>query len=84
LGSTIHQLDMLAEKLGRDHDLHEMVLFLQNRDSNLPGSVPAGMTDFLQRKRLAQKKFILSLSGKLAVEKPTALAVRLEGYYKRL
>lgn len=84
LGATIHQLDMLAEKLGRDHDLHEMILFLQERESTYPGSVPAGMINYLEKKRNARIKDILSLAGKLGAEKPSALGERLEGYFRNL
>jgi CHAD domain-containing protein len=83
LGATIHQLDMLAEKLGRDHDLHEMILFLQSRESMQSGLVPTGLAEMLEKKRHVHKKYITSLAGKLTAEKPSALAGRLEGYFRR-
>jgi CHAD domain-containing protein len=81
VGATVHQLDLLAEKLGRDHDLHELTEFLLRVEADAPGTVPEGLVSHLIKKRGQLRKLILTQSERLFTEKPSHLARRLEGYH---
>lgn len=81
VGATVHQLDLLAEKLGRDHDLHELTEFLLRMEADEQGTVPEGLAIHLVKKRSQLRKPILTQSARLFAEKPSHLARRLEGYY---
>jgi CHAD domain-containing protein len=82
VGATVHQLDLLAEKLGRDHDLHELTEFLIRMEADSPGKVPEGLIAHLLKKRGMLRKPILTQAARLFTEKPSHLARRLEGYYR--
>jgi len=81
-GVMIRNLDMLAEKLGGEHDLDELVLCL-NRDAEMKKlAVPQQLGDYINRRRKQLEKNIIPLATRLFTEKPGSLAARLDSYYR--
>ena len=81
MNASIHQFDMLADKLGMDHDLAEL-----ERHLSINGTVEKKdqyniLLNYIHKKRLLLQKSIFPLSIKLFAEKPAAFARRIERYY---
>jgi CHAD domain-containing protein len=82
LGPIIHQLDLLAENLGHDHDLHEFLLYQEIRDQSGLPVIPAYLLDNLKRKRKAFFRRIAFIAGRVFSERPSSLRLRLQAYYR--
>jgi CHAD domain-containing protein len=82
IGMTVHFLDMLAEKLGYDHDLDDLCIFLiRERDTNNL-SVPLHLMEYLNAKRKLLKKTIKLQALRIFSERPGSLKQKLETYYR--
>jgi hypothetical protein len=79
---NIHYLDVLAEKLGKDHDLSELIHYLSLHGENTGTSIPWELTDHIGLKRINLQKSILPLAVRLFSEKAGAFRSRLISYYK--
>ena len=82
VGMTVHFLDMLAERLGYDHDLHDLYQYLsQERDvKNLV--IPSHLLEYIDGKRKNLLKKITPLALRLFSEKPRSFSGRLATYYE--
>jgi CHAD domain-containing protein len=78
----IRQLDLLAEKLGYDHDLSEMENFLLNEHTTRSGTETGQLVEFIALKRRQIQKTITPLALHLYAENPRAMAKRLTAYEK--
>ncbi len=82
IGLNIHCLDVLAEKLGRDHDLSELNHFLTIKGKSTGSIFPGELKEHIDMKRKNLQKSIVPLAVRLFSEKPGAFRNRLAGYYK--
>ncbi len=82
IGLNIHNLDVLAEKLGKDHDLSELIHYLAIQGKSTGSIFPGELTDHIEIKRINLQKSIKPLAVRLFSEKPGAFRNRLIGYYK--
>lgn len=82
LGLLAHQLDILAQKLGLDHDLAELEQYL-NKEQYQKDKTAAGiLLGFLQKKRRTLQKTSLPLAIRLFMEKPRTMSGKMERYYR--
>jgi len=81
MGMMIHNLDLLAERLGNEHDLDELDLYLSRDLQNRKIPVPFQLTDYISLKRKHLLKNIIPMAKRLFSEKPGALFGRLNTYY---
>lgn len=82
IGLNIHYLDVLAEKLGKDHDLFELIHYLANEGKMTTSTILRELTGQIEIKRKNLQKSIKPLAVRLFSEKPGAFERRLIGYYK--
>jgi len=82
IGLNIHYLDVLAEKLGKDHDLFELVHYLSIQGKSTGWTIPWELTEHIDIKRTNLQKSIVPLAVRLYSEKPGAFRNRLLSYYK--
>ena len=80
-GFTIHQLDILAQKLGFEHDLAELEKLLRGESLGKDRIQRAVLTDFITWKRQQMQKSIIPLAQRLYSDKPGAVARRAEVFY---
>lgn len=77
----IRQMDLLAEKLGTDHDLAELEnLFVSGKAGNYSEASLLKLTAYITKRRKSGQKAILNSALKLYAEKPAAFADRMESY----
>jgi CHAD domain-containing protein len=81
ISMTVHCLDVLSERLGSDHDMHELVLHLNREAEVKKNPVPLHLTDYINLKRKKLYNGILPLALRLFSEKPGAFTGRLNAYY---
>jgi CHAD domain-containing protein len=79
---SIHQFDLLAERLGLDHDLAELEHFLSNKKIENDEDQYHILLEFIAKKRQHIQKSIVPLAMRLYAEKPEALAGKMKVYYK--
>jgi CHAD domain-containing protein len=82
IGLNIHYLDILAEKLGKDHDLSELIHYLNFQGKSTGSTIPMELTDHIDTKRINLQKGITPLAVRLFSEKPGAFRSRMISYYK--
>jgi CHAD domain-containing protein len=82
IGLNIRCLDILAEKLGRDHDLFELNHYLAMQGKNTGNTIPGELADYIDIERRNLQKSIVPLAVRLFSEKPGAFRNRLVNYYK--
>lgn len=77
----IRQMDLLAEKLGTDHDLAELENWLLSGNmGNYPEETILKLTTYISGKRKIGQKAIMSSAMKLYAEKPAAFAGKMATY----
>jgi CHAD domain-containing protein len=81
LGITIKNLDVLAERLGYDHDLAELAHH-QQRNRTLSKKNQVSLNDLVGAKRLQVQKKIFPLATRLFAESPGTFSNRLEAYFR--
>ena len=81
LGLLAHQLDILAQKLGLDHDLAELEQYLIKEQYQKDKTAAGILLDFIQKKRKTLQKTSLPLAIRLYMEKPRAMSGKMERYY---
>jgi CHAD domain-containing protein len=81
IGTMIHNLDALAEKLGKEHDLDELDLILSRKRKNQNLLIPAELGDYINFKRLQLLRSIMPMAMRVFSEKPGSLSGRLNTYY---
>lgn len=79
---NIHQLDLLSGKLGFEHDLAELVQYLNNEKPGSNDKQLALLLGWLSKKRLEVQKTLMPTALRLYAEKPRSLAGRMEEYYR--
>jgi CHAD domain-containing protein len=80
IGAYIQSLDVLAEKLGNDHDLHELLLYL-TADKTLPDSpMSEKLVNLINVKRKQLFTTIVPLAFRLFPEKPDSFSKRIISY----
>jgi len=81
MGLSIYHLDVLAERLGNEHDLAELGIYLDKvrnpNDSNFEN-----LFRLLEIKRLQVQKSLFPLASRLFAEKPGTFTSRILAYYK--
>jgi CHAD domain-containing protein len=82
LSPLIHQHDLLAEKLGLEHDLAELENYLILNKSKNSQDQESIMLEFISKKRKHFQKAIIPATIRLYAEKPEAFAGRIEGYFR--
>jgi CHAD domain-containing protein len=82
IGLNIHYLDVLAEKLGKDHDFSELIHYLAIQGKSTGRTIPWELKDHIHVKRINLQKSIVPLAVRLFSEKPGAFRNRLVSYYK--
>jgi CHAD domain-containing protein len=82
LGLNIHYLDVLAEKLGKDHDLSELFQYLAIQGENTGITFPWELKEHIDINRINLQKSIVPLAVRLFSEKPGAFRSRLVSYHK--
>ena len=82
MGMMINNLDLLAERLGNEHDLDELDLFLSRDLQNKKVPVPFHLTEYIIQKRKHLLKNIIPIAIRLFSERPGAFAGRLNTYYR--
>ena len=82
MGMMIYNLDLLAERLGNEHDLDELDLYLNRSLQSRKVPVPLRLNDYITQKRRHLLKSIIPLATRLFSEKPGALSARLNTYYR--
>ena len=77
----VRQMDLLAEKLGNDHDLAELENWiLSGNMKNYPEETILKLTTYISGKRKIGHKAIINSALKLYAEKPAAFAGRMATY----
>jgi CHAD domain-containing protein len=82
VGMTVHYLDMLAERLGYDHDLDDLYQYLSQDRGIKDLVIPVHLHEYIDRKRKHLLKRITPFAVRLFSEKPGSFAGRLATYYK--
>lgn len=81
LTPMIRQMDLLAEKLGTDHDLAELEdLIHSDRAGCFPEASKQKLTAYIDDRRKLCQKAILNSASKLYAEKPAAFADKMATY----
>ena len=78
----IYNLDLLAERLGSEHDLDELDLCLNRNLQSRKVPLPLQLNAFITQKRAHLLKSIIPMALRLFSEKPGALSGRLNIYYR--
>jgi len=81
IGAEIHQLDLLAQKLGQEHDLAELERFIRENEIGSEGKQLKILLESITWKRLQQQKTSKSLAARLFADKPTDLGRKIGIYY---
>jgi CHAD domain-containing protein len=77
----IRQMDLLAEKLGTEHDLAELEnLFISVQTGNYPEASMLKLNAFIASKRESCQKKVLNSALRLYAEKPAAFIGRMASY----
>jgi CHAD domain-containing protein len=82
MGMTIHQLDLLAEKLGNEHDLAELELFLNTNKIKRKQVQQEHLLRLIGIKRRQLQQAIKPLAMRIYAEKTSAIVSRLIAYEK--
>jgi CHAD domain-containing protein len=82
VGMTVHYLDMLAERLGYDHDLYDLYQYLRHERGINDLLIPLHLLEYIDGKRKNLLKRITPLALRLFSEKPRSFSGRLATYYK--
>jgi CHAD domain-containing protein len=80
MGTSIRHLDLLAEKLGFDHDLAELEQFLLNNPSLNHGKGAEQLLHGIRTKRRQIQKTTIPLARRIFSERPGAVRDRLTAY----
>lgn len=81
MGAEIHQLDLLAQKLGHEHDLAELERFIRENAAGYHVNQLKILLELISWKRLQQQKTSRSLAIRLFADKPTDLGRKIGIYY---
>lgn len=81
MGMSIHNLDILAERLGNDHDLAELEIFL-NMIKAAGDPNQDALTQLIHNRRKQIQKLIFPLASRIFAEKPGAFKGRMLTYYR--
>ena len=82
IGLEAHHLDILAQRLGLEHDLAELDQFL-SREGIGKDEIQLGLLlDFIAKKRLQVQKSLIPLAKRLYTEKPVRMSERMEEFYR--
>jgi hypothetical protein len=76
----VRQLDILAGRLGMEHDLAELATFLHKFHANQDVKVTKDLIHMIDQKSRRLKKLILPHALKLFAEKPAAFRQRIWKY----
>jgi CHAD domain-containing protein len=82
LSLAIHQFDMLAEKLGLEHDLAELEQFLNKERIGNDESQHIILLGLIAKKRQQIQKAFVPLAMRLYAEKPGTVVGKMEVYYR--
>jgi CHAD domain-containing protein len=82
IGLTIHQFDLLAEKLGTEHDLAELEYFLGKMNNGSGDNHHITLINFITKKRQQTQRALIPLAIRLFAEKPEALVTKMRAYYQ--
>jgi len=82
ISHTVHQFDLLAEKLGIEHDLAELEHFLINERIENSEDQCHILLKFIAKKRQHIQKAIIPLAMRLYADKPGAMVGKMEVYYR--
>ncbi|MBN1789869.1 MAG: CHAD domain-containing protein [Bacteroidales bacterium] len=80
-GFAIHHLDILAQKLGFEHDLAELEKLLRKKSSGKDRIQCNLLTEYIAWKRKQLQKSIIPLAQRLFADKPGAVARKAEVFY---
>lgn len=80
-GFAIHHLDILAQKLGFEHDLAELEKLLHEESSGKDRIQRTLLTEYIAWKRKQLQKSIIPLAQRLFADKPGAVARKAEVFY---
>jgi CHAD domain-containing protein len=81
MGLTIHHLDLLAERLGIEHDIAELGSYL-DKERNSRNFKDEALIHVMERKRIQVQKLIFPLAARVFAEKPGTYTSRILAYYK--
>ncbi len=81
-GFTIHHLDVLAQKLGFEHDLAELEKMLRKASSGKNRIQRKQLTDYITGKRQQIQKSILPLAQRLFADKPGTVEQKARTLYR--
>jgi CHAD domain-containing protein len=82
VGLAAHQLDILAQRLGLEHDLAELEqLLVRDRTGDNPVQL-SNLLDFIAKKRQIVQKTLIPLARRLYFEKPRTMGIKMEGFYR--
>ena len=82
MGTAIHHLDLLAERLGNEHDLAELSHYLSNEKAIITETQRNDLNTCLDRRRQQIQKTIQTLSIRLFAERPGTFAKRMLAYHE--
>jgi hypothetical protein len=82
IGLEAHHLDILAQRLGLEHDLAELDQFLSREGIGKDEMQLGLLLDFIAKKRLQVQKSLIPLAKRLYAEKPVRMSERMEEFYR--
>lgn len=82
IGYTIHNLDMLGDRLGKDHDLAELELYLNKLKGLSLNPQYDRLLHIIHKKRQQIHKTIFPLAFRIFADKPGCMSEKIRRYYK--
>jgi hypothetical protein len=79
---TVHHLDVLAQRLGLEHDLAELEQYFRFGRTGKDESQVVVLLDFIARTRQRIQRAIRPLAMRLYAEKPAMMAEKMEVFYR--
>jgi CHAD domain-containing protein len=78
---AVHHLDILAQKLGYEHDLAELEKLLREETTRKDENQRILIIDFITKKRQQVQKLVIPAARRLFTDKPGVVARRMEMCY---
>jgi CHAD domain-containing protein len=82
IGYTIHNLDILGDRLGKDHDLAELELYLNALKGLSISPQFDRLLSIIHKKRQQIHKTIFPLAFRIFADKPSSMSEKIRRYYK--
>lgn len=81
IGTEIHQLDLLAQKLGQEHDLADLEQLIRAEGVGTEEHQQKTVLEFIARKRSQLQRAIRPMALRLFADKPVSIGRRIKLYY---